>query len=240
MSPLRPLAVCLALAALIPVPASAAEVTLPSNARLLGDRISPLGSYALPVGVFGDGKVPVQRLEGKIERQSWRLDGASQTTLQVLAPLRGQLLAAGYDIVFECRDFDCGGFDFRFGTEVIPAPDMHVNIRDYRFLSAMRGDDESLGLLVSRAGNSTYIQVIHTAAAGQNRPITAPKARPDLPVQSPGSDGLADELQAAGHVVLADLVFETGSAQLGKGPFASLQHLAGFLKIGRASCRERV
>lgn len=48
-------------------------------------------------------------------------------------PLRDQLIEAGYDVVLDCDQNTCGGFDFRFGTEVLPAPDMYVNIRAFRF-----------------------------------------------------------------------------------------------------------
>jgi len=226
---LRRFATCFVLATLAPLPALANELNLPARARLLGDRVSPLGSYALPVGPFA-GTVPARDFEGRVERQSWRLDGAGATTLQVLAPLQDQISAAGYEILYECRDQDCGGFDFRFGVEIIPAPDMHVNIRDYRFLGAVRGENEALSLLVSRAGNAVYVQAIQVSPQGNGGQVVAPAqgAGPDLPPAQSG--GLAEILQTEGHVVLADLVFETGAARLGEGPFASLQQLADFLK----------
>jgi len=226
---LRRFATCFVLATLAPLPAPANDLNLPARARLLGDRVSPLDSYALPVGPFA-GTVPARDFEGRVERQSWRLDGAGATTLQVLAPLQDQISAAGYEILYECRDQDCGGFDFRFGVEIIPAPDMHVNIRDYRFLGAVRGENEALSLLVSRAGNAVYVQAIHVSPQGNGGQVVAPAqgAGPDLPPARPG--GLAEILQTEGHVVLADLVFETGAARLGEGPFASLQQLADFLK----------
>lgn len=226
---LRRLAVCLTLFALVPLPVSASELSLPAHARQLSDRVSPLDSHALPLGPFAGGAVAVRVFEGRVARQSWHLEGTAATTLQILAPLRDQIAAAGYDIVFECRDQACGGFDFRFGIEVIPAPDMHVDLRDYRFLAAVRGDDEALGLLVSRVGNSAYIQMIHTSPQEQEGLLITPQAGPGLQDWQGQTDDLAGALRADGHVILADLAFETGAAQLGQGPFASLQALAGFL-----------
>lgn len=232
------LAVCFVLAALAPVSASASGLTLPGNARQLSDRVSPLDSFALPLGPFAAGNVPTRLFEGRVERQSWRLDGATTTTLQILAPLRAQITAAGYDIVFDCHDLACGGFDFRFGIEVIAAPDMHVDIHDFRFLAAIRGDDEALGLLISRVGSSAYVQVVQSAPPEQERLLIAPRNGPD-PQIAPGKSGwqsggqpgkVAEELLTQGHVILGDLVFATGAAQLGDGPFTSLQQLAGFLK----------
>lgn len=217
-------------AVLAPAPAVANELYLPAQSRQLSDRVSPLDSYALPTGPFEAGKVPDQIFEGRVEKQSWRLDGAVLTTLQILAPLRDQILAEGYDILLDCRDQACGGFDFRFETSVIPAPDMHVNIRDYRYLSAVRGEDEALSLLVSRAGNTIYIQAIHASPPQAEQLRILPTARPEPQVQPRQSGEPAGTLEAEGHVILSDLVFETGSAQLGRGPFASLARLAVFLK----------
>jgi OmpA-OmpF porin, OOP family len=214
---------------LTPVPGVAEDLLLPARARLQGDRVSPLDSYALPLAPFAGGTVPAQSFEGRVARQSWRLDGAVDSTLQILAPLRDQLLTAGYEIVLDCRDLACGGFDFRFGIDVIPAPDMHVNIRDYRFLSASRGDDEAVSLLISRTGTAVYVQMVHVSPPNGARLRGSPKTRPDGQDPSRQSSGIADVLAAQGHVVLADLIFDTGAAQLSTGPFASLRQLAGFL-----------
>ncbi|MFT7593226.1 MAG: OOP family OmpA-OmpF porin, partial [Paracoccaceae bacterium] len=207
-------------------------LSLPSGSRQLADRTSPLDSYALPVGAFDGDVVPVQVFEGRVERQTWQIDSASLTPLQVLAPLRDQIKEAGFDIVFACRDQSCGRFDFRFGTEVVPAPDMYVDIRNYRFLSALRGDDEALSLLISRSRSAVYVQVIRVGSEQKKPFIVRPRSRPDQtppsPVASEGS-GLAEALQSDGHVVLGDLVFPTGLSRLGAGPFATLTDLARFL-----------
>lgn len=231
--------VCCFITILGPLSLAAApdELTLPSRARLQADRVSPLDSYALPVGPFDAGAVPVRIFEGRIGRQSWRIDGAQATTLQVLAPLRDQLLKTGYDVVFECRETACGGFDFRFGIEVIPAPDMLVDIRNYRLLSATRGDEEALSLLISRAGRSAYIQVIHISSQEGEPLRIIPLSRPESDLESEvGSlvqqpDGLARELQTKGHVVLEDLAFATGAVKLNSGGFPSLEQLAETLRV---------
>ncbi len=229
----RNFAVFLFAAVLSPFCAAAEELTLPANARQLADQVSQLDSYALAVGPFDAGVVPVLDFEGRVERLSWRLDATDKTTLQVLAPLRDQITVAGYDVLYDCTDLACGGFDFRFATEVIAAPDMHVNIRDYRYLGATRGDNEALSLMVSQAGTVIYIQAIHVAPQGLDQLSIVPSGDRDLqeqPPQSPPPTGLADTLTAQGHVVLSDLVFETGAARLGQGPFTSLAQLADFLK----------
>jgi len=101
--------------------AAALELSLPGGARLNAEAVADPGSYALPVGPWAEGAVPVIRAEGTVTRQGWRVPGQSLTTLQILAPLRAQLEAEGFEIAFECEAQGCGGFDFRFSTEVLPA-----------------------------------------------------------------------------------------------------------------------
>ncbi|WP_120634700.1 OmpA family protein [Ruegeria sp. EL01] len=204
-------------------PVAAQDLTLPASARQISERISPLDSYDLPTGPFADGAVPARILKGRVERFSWRLQAGSSTTLQLLAPLRDQIEAQGFDIVFECEARTCGGFDFRFGTEVIPTPDMYVAIQDYRFLSATKGS-EVLSLLVSRNPPDGYVQMIRVT------PLSGPSPTPVVIEQTvDGTGGLLAGFERTGHVILDDLHFRTGEVALGDGPFASLTLLAGFL-----------
>ncbi|WP_300069161.1 OmpA family protein [uncultured Ruegeria sp.] len=204
-------------------PVAAQDLTLPASARQISERISPLDSYDLPTGPYANGSVPARTVEGRVERFSWRLQAGSSTTLQLLAPLRDQIEAQGFDILFECEARTCGGFDFRFGTEVIPTPDMYVAIQDYRFLSATKGA-EVLSLLVSRNPPDGYVQMIRVT------PLGGPSPTPVVIEQTvDGTGGLLAEFERTGHVILDDLHFRTGEVALGDGPFASLTLLAGFL-----------
>lgn len=217
---IRPLVLCFVLLA---APALAQELVLPSSARQISDRTSAFDSYDVPIAVFADNAVPSRTVEGKVERLTWRLQAGSSTTLQILTPLRDQLLAQGYEIIFECEARSCGGFDFRFGTEVVPTPDMYVAIHDYRFLTAIRGNNV-ISLLISRNPPDGYAQMIRVTPVG-----TQPA--PPLVIEETvdGAVGLLTELSSKGHVILDDLHFRTGEVALGEGPFASLALLAGYL-----------
>ncbi|MEM7318768.1 MAG: OmpA family protein [Pseudomonadota bacterium] len=214
---------------LVASPLLAQDLSLPGNAVQLSARVSTFDSYELPVAPYRNGEVPHKVLEGQVDRKSWRISGASGTPLQVLEPLRRQLTDQGYEILLDCKAQRCGGFDFRFGTEVIPSPNMFVAIRDYRFLSAVRGE-ESISLLISRSGSDIYIQMIHVSPvpdAGPDR--VAPRI--DTP-QSPEESetvGISALLERDGRVILGDLEFRSGSAQLGDGPFDTLEMLAKYL-----------
>lgn len=208
--------------------AQAADILRPDGARALVQRLSPLDSYHLPIAPFDGADVPTRRVEGRVDRRTWQIDDASLTTLQVLTPLRDQLVANGHDILFECEDSTCGGFDFRFGIEVVPAPNMYVDIRNYRFLAAVDDDGRAVSLLVSRSRSAVYAQIVGVEPAD-----LAPAAQPTEPAPQPTGD-LADRLLRDGHVILRDLDFETNADTLGAGPHESLRVLAAFLQANPA------
>ncbi len=225
---------------LAPAMAVAIDLTMPTGTRQISASDSALDSYELPVGAFADGRLPTRKVEGRVERRTWQIEGGSMTTLQILDPLRQQLWAAGFRQVFECRDTSCGGFDFRFATEVVAAPDMYVDIGNYRFLAAQRGAGNVVGLLVSASHSAAFVQMIEvtssttTGARPGPRPSTAPGAGPTRPlpaerVAPDPENTYAKRLQSAGHVVLDDLQFLSGAGKLGAGPYASLSQISGFL-----------
>ena len=214
-------------------PVLAVEFNLPANARQTVERNTAPDTYAAPVGVFDQGQVPRVVVEGDVRRGAWRIDSPGLTPFQVMRPLREQLDAAGFEVVLDCADDICGGFDFRFATETLPGPNMYVNIRNFHMITAVRGprDDvqEVVALLSSATATSAYLQIIHAGelAEGQAQ-VVADAPLPTTPV-SVSSDDLGSRLLQRGHAVLADLDFDTGSTALGPGPFDSLRRLAEFM-----------
>jgi hypothetical protein len=136
------------------------------------------GSYALPIAAFDGSSVPSRQIEGALDQRAFRLDAPGMTTLALMAPLRDQVLAAGYEIVFECDARACGGFDFRFHTDVMPEPDMHVDMSDFRFLSARSGTRRCRSW--SAAARA---RVMSRSPASPDAPL------PVTPVETPGHAG---------------------------------------------------
>lgn len=216
----------LALLGLPAAPAAALDLALPLSARMTAETSTGAGSYRLPTGPWRDGGLPSLRIEGPITRQAWRLDGQSATTQQIMARLRDQITAAGYEIALDCAARLCGGFDFRFNTEVLPGPEMYVDLTDFRFLSARAPGGDSISLLVSRSSAAGFIQIIR---AGESvAPLEVTPSAP--PLQTDESEALSAQLEREGHVVLRDLLFPSGVAELGSGPVASLDALAVYLQ----------
>lgn len=205
---------------LLPVMAAALDLRMPATARQTAERTSPFDGYEMPVAGFDGTGVPHSVVEGEVRRRTWRMDGGAFTTLQVLAPLRDQVEAAGFEVMFQCSAETCGGFDFRFGTEVVPAPDMHVDIQDFRFVSARHDDGRAASLLVSRSRTALFVQAIDV------RPVSLPPTPAPAPTLV---EGLVRELTDQGHVILGDLAFATGGAALEERDYDSLRDLAAFM-----------
>ncbi len=225
--------VCWGLAA---PPALALTLDLPASVIGEERRSEVPGSYALPLAPFDGLGVPARSVEGALDQRAFQLDAPGQTTLAVMAPLRDQVVAAGYTIRLDCDARACGGFDFRFGTEVMPEPDMHVDIGDYRFLSAEQGD-EALSILVSRSASSAFVQITRVTAVPEPAIIADSKTLAEVnldEVETPRGvemgSGIATDLETKGSAVLGDLVFASGAATLNAGDYPSLAAVAAWLQ----------
>lgn len=219
-----------------------AALTLELPAKVIREEHRNLlpGSYALPLAAFDGVSVPSRLVEGALDQRAFQLDAPEQSTLSLMAPLRDQVSGAGFTILFECETMTCGGFDFRFGTSVIPEPDMHVDLGDFRFLSAER-EGEVISILVSRTAFAGFVQVVRvTDAPLPAAPVTkgaaevvdldeAEVARGPDPIPA-GSAGIGPALLAEGKAALEDLVFDSGSATLSAGDYASLAEVAAWLE----------
>jgi OOP family OmpA-OmpF porin len=225
-----------AMLAVLPLAGSAATLSLPTGAELRAETVEPAGRYALPTGPWQQAVgVPVERTSGKITRRAWRIGGTGLSSYQILLEFRDQLTDQGYDIRYECETQACGGFDFRYGTEVIGEPEMHVDLGDYHFLSATLSGDEPdhVSVLVSRTASAAFVQVIQVgereAIAVAVEPMTSTKAEPDAALPAQITSDIGTAMEDIGRFVLGDLVFSTGSADLGPGDYASLTTLAEYL-----------
>lgn len=229
----RPLTLFLSL---LPGLAGALSLDLPGNATLEADVTETPSIYEMPIGPWREDGMPILSEQGNLRQQAWRINGARLTTAQILLPLRAQLTEDGFDILFECQTEGCGGFDFRFATRVVDAPDMHVDLGDFRYLAAERTGDEGtelVSLLISRSAQAGHVQLTRVGPAQETDAIgtaTGQALSSALPAGTPPAPtDLAARLERTGHAVLTDLTFETGSAQLGSGSFASLDALAVYL-----------
>ena len=241
----RSLSACAGLAALCALPAvlSAQPLTLafPAPGTVTTTRAEPLTSYRLPVGPWTPAGVTTRLTEGALEHNAWRIDAPGMTTLQLLDPLRDQLAAAGFKVIFACETDVCGGFDFRYGTDILPEPDMHVDLGDFRYLAAERATPEGpelLSLLVSRSATAGFAQLTRNSPATTPPPANTPSSKsPEAggaatataSATAPAT-GLGARLDSGGAQPLEDLVFSSSAGALEEGDYTSLAELAAYLK----------
>lgn len=214
-------------------------LTLELAAPILAEetRSVTYGSHDLPTGPFADGTLPTLTMEGAVTQRALQIDAPDLPTLAIFAPLRDQIVAAGFEVLLDCETRACGGFDFRYGTEVLPEPDMHVDLGDFRFLSAIRGE-EAISVLVSRSALTGYVQITRVTAAplSPDPAGSSPAAVIDMngTAGAPGHQTLPDAaigsaLDQMGTAVLGDLEFASGAAALSGQDYPSLAAVADWL-----------
>lgn len=101
-------------------------------------------------------------LEGRVVRIAYKLD-PGPSVLEVARNYENRLTGSGYEILYKCRDKDCGGYNFRYsGTEVMPMPFMSVNLDDFRYIAAVKKGDPTVyaSVLVSINNGQVLNQVI--------------------------------------------------------------------------------
>ena len=242
----------LALGTALPARAMVPEFSAPATAT--GERREAVASYAVPTGPWQAGVIPTVTAEGAMDQTAWKIDAPGKSTLELLQPLRAQARAAGFETVYECEAATCGGFDFRYGTDILPEPGMHVDLGDYRFLAAKRdgaAGTDWLTLVVSRSQDTGFVQmtVIGAAALGEpdlsvsTKSAFEPAADPDGAEPEPASlpaGPLAQAMQVGAPVVLEGLAFASGKAVLADGNTPSLAALRDFLSANPQARAELV
>lgn len=221
------------LVACIPGAAFAFTPAFPLPAQPNASEVSDLSSFGLISGAWDGDKLPAVQLEGQVSKQSWRIPTSELTSLQLLSPLRDQLTEQGYDLVFECDTEACGGFDFRFAADVFNEPGMHVNLGDYRFLSARRtaenGGSQALNIMISRTPETGFVQINQLGSAADT-PTTTEAVITPVPVTPVVSSDLGQALETRGHAVLEGVTFRSGGTTLAESGMSSLAAVAEYLQ----------
>jgi outer membrane protein OmpA-like peptidoglycan-associated protein len=226
--------ICGLLASAAPVLAMAESTLIfPEGASQKFDQASPSSSYQLPISSYSNGTMKTLLAEGNVVRRVWRVPSSNTKTLDLVSPLRSQLLEQGYEVLFECETRDCGGFDFRFATDVAPEPDMHVDLGDFRFLSARKQDasgDAYLGMLVSRSPERGFIQITEVGSedpVARGLAVSTKQNSPEDVVAE--AEDLSGKLSSKGAVVLEGLEFQKGASALSGDGAGALRELSSYL-----------
>ncbi len=249
----------IALAGAAPAGSAAAQVDpgAPEGAVQTAHAVRDFDRYGLPVGPFGPDARRVEPVEGAVAWSAWRLDDSQASVAAVMQGYRERLDALGFETVFSCAGEECGGFDFRFGAEILPPPGMLVDVRDFAQLTARRDEPEgSVSVLVSRVLGEIYVQTVSVApleavpgaesgaesgvgsgaepGASAEAPVEVTEVplvetAPETVILPQDQRALLARLMEQGHVPVEGLDFEVGGAALSEASAEALDMLARML-----------
>lgn len=238
-------AVCAALCWSVAGPggtAQALDLAFPGAAELVLSAPPSRGLHPIATAPWAAGGVPVIAAEGVVREFVWNVTGPDVSTPTLLAALREQLLAQGFEIGFACDAAACGGFDFRHFLPLGEPPEMHVDLSDFHYVAASAAHDEGreyAALTISRGGSTGFVHLALVLPPTAPPPVVLSSRAPDPEGAEIAADETASEgseardliarLVGQGSAALDDLRFRTGASDLTGDGFASLATLAEFL-----------
>ena len=199
---------------------------LPSSARLVLSDTTDVKNISVEISAW-DREKGISRLDfrGRTTTKVFQIDGTSLTLDQMLQPIITHLNDKQFSIELYCNTNVCGGFNFRKNLTVSNPPFMLVNVANYSVITAVK-NSSAISLVASKLGNTIYLQILSIGTMDNDL---------ILQDQEPLKDNYSSKLKEDGAIVLDDLIYRSGSADLGPGPFESLSALANFLKVTPSS-----
>lgn len=204
------------------VPAQAEFVLqLPLGAVETYNKVETTLPALVPISPAEDGTVPRTRAPDTIRRTVWRM-GGEQTLQTVTRTVLRQLETSGYAVVLNCVATACGGFDFRFGIDVVPEPEMFVDLRRFRFVTAKQSVSDNPGyvtFLISRSPVAVFVQLTEYAPDASRAP--------DVPLEIATTE-VAEAAPDPGlvSIVLEGVEFEAGSTKIATDADNAIARLA--------------
>ena len=199
---------------------------LPYSARLVLSEKTDVKNISVEISTW-DREKGISRLDfrGRTTTKVFQIDGTSLTLDQMLQPIITHLNDKQFSIELYCNTNMCGGFNFRKKLTVSNPPFMLVNVANYSVITAVK-NSSAISLVASKLGNTIYLQILSIGTTNNDL---------ILQDQEPVKDNYSFKLKEDGAIVLDDLIYRSGSADLGPGPFESLSALANFLKVTPSS-----
>ena len=194
---------------------------LPSSAKLVLSEMTDVKNISVEISAW-DREKGISRLDfrGRTTTKVFQIDGTSLTLDQMLQPIITHLNDKQFSIELYCNTNVCGGFNFRKKLTISNPPYMLVNVANYSVVTAVK-NRSAISLVASKLGNTIYLQILSIGTTNNDLVLQN---------QEPLKDNYSSKLREDGAIVLDDLIYRSGSADLGPGPFESLSDLANFLK----------
>ena len=162
-------------------------------------------------------------------QQVWKIKNFSRTTDEIQKEIKNSLALKEYKIIFECDFKSCGGFKFRFNSNILNMPEMFVNLGNYKFLTAKAINYEKsrfISYIISVGKNTGYIQ-INQFGDEIEKNIKKEQSKTFLKSLS------ANFNDNRGSIILEGLKFKPGSADILESDLRILSDLANFLILNK-------
>lgn len=196
----------------------------PDLGRFAGSVISgyerrAFDEYPFHTGPLTGGEASIEGLEGSVEQIAYITpEGAS--VAEVYRNYRNRLEQAGYRILFECETRECGGREFAYAQKVLPLPRMMVDSFNFRYLAARAeegGQTTSVAVVVSPDTSRRIRSQVSVVVAGE------------LEDKMVDAEMMQEGLEAAGHIALYGIYFDTDRAVLRPESGPTLAEIARLL-----------
>lgn len=190
-------------------------------------------SYLLPIAPFQNGSVSSLSIDGNLETIAFRID-TEAPVFELAGIFRDLLRQQGYTELFHCHDRECGGFAFRLDLDLVAAPAMYVDLRNFHYVAAEKLGEVTVyaAVMVSRSTTTAFAQIdiASTHSVGQSTSITplSQIQTSNLEVNDTTND-VVFQLENYGHAILNTLEFASGSSQLEEQSYSQLDRLAEYL-----------
>ena len=198
--------------------------------QLVFDSQFSTGQYLIPTGPFKDDKLATIETEGTTQKMVYQIKGETPTNI-LLKNAWEPISQLGYEIIFQCATWHCGGFEFREQIDVVESPHMFVNLGDFHFISAAMSVGEErkfITILVSKSKHTGFVQVVF---------INPPDNEITEEVEFDFSSNLEDfvspieqDFATKGFTILKGVEFDSGSRDIKDNSIVNLEDLANFLK----------
>ncbi len=194
---------------------------LPYSAKLVLSEKTDVKNISVAISAW-DREKGITRLNvrGRTTTKVYQIDGTSLTLDQMLQPIITHLNDKQFSIELYCNTHVCGGFNFRKKLKVSNPPFMLVNVANYSVITAVK-NSSAIFLVASKLGNTNYLQILSIGTTNNDLVLHD---------HEPLKDNYSFKLKEDGTIVLDDLIYQSGSSELGTGPFKSLSALADFLR----------
>ncbi|WP_168201304.1 OmpA family protein [Qingshengfaniella alkalisoli] len=219
------------IALMLSAPAIHAMPAPPKGSTLGDQRTDPSGLYSIATGPTLAGHPPeTMAMTGVRTRQVSTIPSGDANLATLLNYFRQAYENDGLTMAYQCADIDCGGFDFRDSRDVLPPPEMYVDLGNFMYASFASTDSETLAeLILSTDGALNYIHI--SEIIGQTDTQLDPaREYPKQPSDPWTADNLLAALRDHGHVALAGLTFQSGASRLTNGTPQIVMALADALK----------